>query len=87
MPRALADVKVIHKLDFPAFDWPVVPFPANRFPLAEHAEANAALEARVLSEVEDVFVREGGNVAGLIVEPIHRRDLVLLDGIERVVER
>ncbi|MEQ1566817.1 MAG: aminotransferase class III-fold pyridoxal phosphate-dependent enzyme [Myxococcota bacterium] len=62
--------KPIHKLDFPAFDWPVVPFPANRFPLAAHAEENAAAEARSLEQVRDVFVREGSNVAGLIVEPI-----------------
>jgi 4-aminobutyrate aminotransferase/(S)-3-amino-2-methylpropionate transaminase len=33
--------KAIHKLDFPAFDWPMVPFPANRFPLADHAAENA----------------------------------------------
>lgn len=62
--------KPIHKLDFPAFDWPVVPFPASRFPLDVHAEENRAAESRVLSLVEDILVREGGNVAGLIVEPI-----------------
>lgn len=62
--------KAIHKLDFPAFDWPVVPFPANHFPLAAHAEANGAAEARSLQLVRDLFVREGGNVAGLIVEPV-----------------
>jgi 4-aminobutyrate aminotransferase-like enzyme len=33
--------KAIHKLDFPAFAWPVLPFPANSFPLAEHAADNA----------------------------------------------
>jgi 4-aminobutyrate aminotransferase/(S)-3-amino-2-methylpropionate transaminase len=62
--------KPIHKLDFPAFDWPVLPFPTNRFPLAEHAAANAALEARVLEQIRDVMLREGGAVAGLIIEPI-----------------
>jgi 4-aminobutyrate aminotransferase/(S)-3-amino-2-methylpropionate transaminase len=62
--------KAIHKLDFPAFDWPVVPFPASRFPLAEHAEANAAAEAEVLAHVEALFRREGHRIAGLIIEPI-----------------
>jgi 4-aminobutyrate aminotransferase/(S)-3-amino-2-methylpropionate transaminase len=62
--------KPIHKLDFPAFDWPVVPFPANRFPLSEHAQANQAAEARALEQVEDVLIREAGAVAALIVEPI-----------------
>lgn len=62
--------KAIHKLDFPAFDWPVVPFPANKFPLDVHAEENRALEARVLQQISDVIDRHGDAVAGLIVEPI-----------------
>lgn len=62
--------KAIHKLDFPAFDWPVVPFPANRFPLDEHVDENRALEARVLEQVEDVLRRADGTVAALIVEPV-----------------
>ncbi len=62
--------KAIHKLDFPAFAWPVLPFPANSFPLAEHAADNAAAEARALEQVEGVFRREANTVAALIVEPI-----------------
>lgn len=62
--------KAIHKLDFPAFDWPVVPFPANRFPLDAHAEENRALEARALSQIEEVLREADGTVAALIVEPI-----------------
>jgi 4-aminobutyrate aminotransferase/(S)-3-amino-2-methylpropionate transaminase len=62
--------KPIHKLDMPAFDWPVVPFPANRFPLHDHREENAAHEARALEAVRDVFLRDRGAVAGLVVEPI-----------------
>jgi 4-aminobutyrate aminotransferase/(S)-3-amino-2-methylpropionate transaminase len=62
--------KPIHKLDFPAFDWPMVPFPASRFPLEAHAAENRAAEARSLEIVRDVLIREGGAVAGLIVEPI-----------------
>jgi 4-aminobutyrate aminotransferase / (S)-3-amino-2-methylpropionate transaminase len=62
--------KAIHKLDFPAFAWPMLPFPANRFPLEAHAAENAAAEARALEQVEGVFRREAGTVAALIVEPI-----------------
>jgi 4-aminobutyrate aminotransferase/(S)-3-amino-2-methylpropionate transaminase len=62
--------KAIHKLDFPAFDWPVVPFPANRFPLDAHVDENRALEARVLGQIEDVLRAAEGTVAALIVEPI-----------------
>jgi 4-aminobutyrate aminotransferase/(S)-3-amino-2-methylpropionate transaminase len=62
--------KPIHKLDFPAFDWPVVPFPTNLFPLDAHVEENRATEARVLEIIEKVLRDAGGTVAGLIVEPI-----------------
>lgn len=62
--------KPIHKLDFPAFDWPVVPFPASRWPLDAHADHNRAAEAAALEQVEQVFLREAHTVAALIVEPI-----------------
>lgn len=62
--------KPIHKVDFPAFRWPVVPFPANRFPLAAWAEENAVAEARALEAVERTFRNYRGRVAALIVEPI-----------------
>ena len=60
--------KAIHKLDFPAFDWPVLPFPANKFPLEDFADENRALEARVLSQVEQVLRSQ--DVAAVIIEPI-----------------
>ena len=62
--------KPMHKLDFPAFDWPMVPFPANRFPLDAHAAENRAAEAEVLERVREVMLREANTVAALIVEPI-----------------
>ncbi len=62
--------KAIHKIDFPAFDWPVLPFPANRFPTTEYAADNAARESEVLTRAEELFSREGDRIAGLIVEPI-----------------
>lgn len=62
--------KPIHKLDFPAFHWPVVPFPANRFPLAAHAEQNRAAEARSLEAVQAEIDAHPDEVAAVIVEPI-----------------
>ncbi|MSQ00555.1 MAG: aminotransferase class III-fold pyridoxal phosphate-dependent enzyme [Myxococcales bacterium] len=62
--------KAVHKLDFPAFDWPMVEFPANLFPLAEHAAANGEAELRALADVEAAFRRHPEDVAALIVEPI-----------------
>ena len=60
--------KPIHKLDIPAFDWPVAPFPALRFPLEAHAEENAAAEAASLHVVEAALAV--GQVAAVLVEPI-----------------
>jgi 4-aminobutyrate aminotransferase/(S)-3-amino-2-methylpropionate transaminase len=59
--------KAIHKLDIPAFDWPVLPFPANRHPLDRHAGANAEAEARVLAMAADALTED---VAAVIIEPI-----------------
>ncbi len=60
--------KPIHKLDIPAFDWPVAPFPTNRFPEEDYAETNRAAEARSLTVVEDLLGI--GDVAAVLVEPI-----------------
>ena len=62
--------KAIHKLDFPAFNWPVVPFPASRFPQSEHAATNAAAEAAALAQVEALFQAHPDQIAAVIVEPI-----------------
>lgn len=64
---SLTRSKAIHKLDIPAFEWPVVPFPANKFPLEEHAVENREAEARVLHIISETIDE---NVAALIVEPI-----------------
>jgi 4-aminobutyrate aminotransferase/(S)-3-amino-2-methylpropionate transaminase len=62
--------KPIHKLDFISFPWPVVPFPANRFPLDEHAAENAAREADSLARVEALLRQHPDEIAAVIVEPI-----------------
>ena len=67
---SLTRSKPIHKLDIPSFPWPVVPFPANRFPLDAHAAENAEAEARSLAAIEAVFRAHPDEVAALIVEPI-----------------
>ena len=66
--------KPIHKLDMPAFDWPKAPFPRLRYPLAEHAAANAAEERRCLAAVEELLAasssRRAQPIAAVVVEPI-----------------
>lgn len=64
--------KAIHKLDFPAFDWPVVPFPASRFPLEddENAGYNLGAEKSSLHLVEAILTANPDEVAAVLVEPI-----------------
>jgi 4-aminobutyrate aminotransferase/(S)-3-amino-2-methylpropionate transaminase len=69
-PLSATHSKVIHKADLPAFPWPMAPFPANRFPLARHAEENARVEAEALRELERILDAHAGRVAAVLVEPI-----------------
>ena len=69
-PLSATHSKLIHKADLPAFPWPTVPFPANRFPLAEHAVANARAEAEALAGLGATLDTYRGRVAAILVEPI-----------------
>ncbi|CCI42958.1 hypothetical protein ABG067_001642 [Albugo candida] len=68
----------IHKVDIPAFDWPVAPFPELRYPLEEHQHYNAAEENRCLEKTEQILHncnqqllgKDEITIAGMIVEPI-----------------
>ncbi|RLN45146.1 hypothetical protein BBJ29_007503 [Phytophthora kernoviae] len=69
--------KAIHKVDVPAFDWPVAPFPKLQYPLDAHQAANEAEEKRCLEEVERLLKNSAvvtnpkdSRIAGMIVEPI-----------------
>ncbi|KAL4705147.1 hypothetical protein ACJJTC_018718 [Scirpophaga incertulas] len=65
--------KPIHKLDCPAFDWPVAPFPRYKYPLSEHERENHLEDKRCIEQVEDLIEKQkkaGNPVAGIIVEPI-----------------
>ncbi|KAM3963432.1 4-aminobutyrate aminotransferase [Aphomia sociella] len=65
--------KPIHKLDCPAFDWPVAPFPRYKYPLDEHQRENHQEDQRCLEQVADIieqYKKKPNPVAGIIVEPI-----------------
>jgi len=65
--------KAIHKLDIPAFDWPIASFPRYRYPLEENVRENAEEDARCLAEVDELFEtynRKGNFVAGVVIEPV-----------------
>jgi 4-aminobutyrate aminotransferase/(S)-3-amino-2-methylpropionate transaminase len=60
----------MHKADLPAFPWPMVTFPANRFPLDRYATQNAEAEAASIAELALVLEAHLGKVAAILVEPI-----------------
>lgn len=65
--------KAIHKIDVPAFHWPVAHFPVYRYPLEENQRENEQEDKKCLAEVEDLIEkskRNGVPVAGIVVEPI-----------------
>ncbi|GBP30678.1 4-aminobutyrate aminotransferase, mitochondrial [Eumeta japonica] len=65
--------KAIHKLDCPAFDWPVAPFPRYKYPLDQFKAENKQEDQRCLAQVEENiedYRKKGIPVAGIIVEPI-----------------
>jgi len=69
----LTHSKAIHKLDIPAFDWPIADFPNYKYPLNEFQKENAAEDKRCLAKVEELFHEyksKGNPVAALIIEPI-----------------
>lgn len=64
--------KAIHKLDVPAFDWPIAQFPRYKYPLAENERENGEEDKRCLANVEKLIhdYKDKAPVAALIVEPI-----------------
>lgn len=70
---AVTHSKPLHKLDFPAPDWPMAPFPILKYPLEDNIRENQLEEKRCLEEVEHLIVtwnRKNRPVVGVIVEPM-----------------
>ncbi|SCV02577.1 LAME_0H02960g1_1 [Lachancea meyersii CBS 8951] len=93
--------KPIHKLDFPAFEWPHAEYPHYQFPLTENDAANRAEDDRCLKIVEHLITSWSIPVAALIIEPIQSeggdnhaskyflqslRDLTLKHGVVYIVD-
>uniref|UniRef100_A0A0A9YM18 (S)-3-amino-2-methylpropionate transaminase n=1 Tax=Lygus hesperus TaxID=30085 RepID=A0A0A9YM18_LYGHE len=64
--------KAIHKLDVPAFDWPIANFPQYKYPLEEFKRENQQEDEKCLAEVEELIVKYSkiAPVAGITIEPI-----------------
>jgi L-lysine 6-transaminase len=59
--------KIAH---FPKHDWPRIPAPQVRFPLADHADDLARQEAIALDAARAAFARHPDDIACVIAEPI-----------------
>jgi 4-aminobutyrate aminotransferase/(S)-3-amino-2-methylpropionate transaminase len=62
--------KPIHKLDIPAFDWPQATFPLLKYPLEDHVEENARIEAESLADVERIITTHHLPPCAVVIEPI-----------------
>lgn len=65
--------KYIHKIDVPAMDWPIAPFPRYKYPLEENVRENQAEDQKCLAAVDELIEewnKKNNHVAGIIVEPI-----------------
>uniref|UniRef100_A0A7E4V294 Gamma-amino-N-butyrate transaminase n=1 Tax=Panagrellus redivivus TaxID=6233 RepID=A0A7E4V294_PANRE len=65
--------KAVHKVDIPAFDWPIALFPRYKYPLEKFEEYNRAEDEKALKSVRDLIAsrkKENRDVAAIIVEPI-----------------
>jgi L-lysine 6-transaminase len=57
-------------LYFPKFDWPRVPAPVTRFPIAAHLSEIVDSERASLAQVNRAFDERGHDIAAILIEPI-----------------
>lgn len=65
--------KAIHKVDIPAFDWPIARFPRYKYPLKNNVEYNRKQDQDCLANVKELieeWKRKDNEVAAVIVEPM-----------------
>jgi L-lysine 6-transaminase len=55
---------------FPKFDWPRIPSPMVRFPLAQHLADVEAREKEAIAAAEAAFDKDPHDIAAIIIEPI-----------------
>ncbi|KAI6233867.1 4-aminobutyrate aminotransferase, mitochondrial [Aphelenchoides fujianensis] len=65
--------KPIHKVDIPAFQWPIARFPRYKYPLNENEEYNRKQDEECLDDVRQHIEsrkKQENDVAAVLVEPI-----------------
>ena len=58
-----------HKINIPAFNWPVAPFPQLKYPLHKNELINFLEEEKCLEDTVKIL-KENKTIAGMIIEPI-----------------
>jgi 4-aminobutyrate aminotransferase/(S)-3-amino-2-methylpropionate transaminase len=58
-----------HKINIPAFKWPVAPFPQLKYPLEDNKFYNFSEEEKCLEQTEKIL-KNSKTIAGMIIEPI-----------------
>ncbi|CAD5218957.1 unnamed protein product [Bursaphelenchus okinawaensis] len=65
--------KAVHKVDIPAFDWPIAKFPRYKYPLVKHESYNKRQDKECLEDVKRLIEqrkKEKRDVAAVLIEPI-----------------
>uniref|UniRef100_A0A0K0EAS7 (S)-3-amino-2-methylpropionate transaminase n=1 Tax=Strongyloides stercoralis TaxID=6248 RepID=A0A0K0EAS7_STRER len=65
--------KAVHKVDIPAHDWPISPFPRYKYPLNDNVEYNKKQDQDCLRNISEQFKlrkEKGEDIAAVIIEPI-----------------
>lgn len=87
--------KPVHKVDIPAFDWPIANFPRYMYPLEKHEGHNQKQDETCLKNVRQLIEsrkKENRDVAALIVEPIqseggdHHASPKFFHGLQKICE-
>lgn len=58
-----------HKINIPAYNWPVAPFPQLKYPLEENIINNSIEEEKCLDQTSKIL-KNNKTIAGMIIEPI-----------------
>ena len=69
---ACSHAKWMHKLDFPAFDWPIAEFPQVKYPLEENVEYNRQQENKSIQDVSNTLCYKCIQFETLLPTSLHK---------------
>uniref|UniRef100_A0A0N4Z3W0 (S)-3-amino-2-methylpropionate transaminase n=1 Tax=Parastrongyloides trichosuri TaxID=131310 RepID=A0A0N4Z3W0_PARTI len=87
--------KAIHKVDIPAHDWPISPFPRYKYPLEKNIDYNKKQDKDCLAHIAEQFKlrkAKGEDIAAVIIEPIqseggdHHASAEFFKGLQKITK-